>query len=108
MSLLYTRLSTAFYKFLVFQESYFFWTFGVHEEDFFGAIDIDSGKSILFPPRLPPAYGIICGKLAGFQLLFHLGERQFAQLFVFIIPCWLEINQTPLLEFEIFGTYSHH
>uniref|UniRef100_A0A0N5AQE6 Xaa-Pro dipeptidase n=1 Tax=Syphacia muris TaxID=451379 RepID=A0A0N5AQE6_9BILA len=45
------------------QESYFFWAFGVHEEDFYGAIDIDSGKSILFPPRLPPVYAIICGKI---------------------------------------------
>lgn len=45
------------------QESYFFWAFGVHEENFFGAIDVDSGKSILFPPRLPPVYAIICGKI---------------------------------------------
>ncbi|MFH4977455.1 hypothetical protein AB6A40_004164 [Gnathostoma spinigerum] len=45
------------------QESYFFWTFGVHESDCFGAIDIDSGKSFLFPPRLHPDFAIWMGKI---------------------------------------------
>uniref|UniRef100_A0A915Q8B2 Xaa-Pro dipeptidase n=1 Tax=Setaria digitata TaxID=48799 RepID=A0A915Q8B2_9BILA len=47
------------------QESYFFWTFGVHESNFFGAIDVDSGKSFLFPPRLHPDYAIWEGKING-------------------------------------------
>ncbi|XP_028392378.1 xaa-Pro dipeptidase-like isoform X1 [Dendronephthya gigantea] len=38
------------------QESYFHWTFGVLEGDFFGAIDVDSGKSMLFMPRFPKEY----------------------------------------------------
>ncbi|VDM92711.1 unnamed protein product [Litomosoides sigmodontis] len=45
------------------QESYFFWTFGVHESNCFGAIDVDSGRSILFPPRLHPDYTIWLGKV---------------------------------------------
>ncbi|VDK69116.1 unnamed protein product [Gongylonema pulchrum] len=44
------------------QESYFFWAFGVHESECFGMIDIDSGKSLLFPPRLHPDYAIWQGR----------------------------------------------
>ncbi|KAH7720786.1 Protein K12C11.1 [Aphelenchoides avenae] len=45
------------------QESYFFWTFGVRESACYGAIDVDSGKSFLFPPRLPADYVIWQGKI---------------------------------------------
>uniref|UniRef100_A0A914CH41 Aminopeptidase P N-terminal domain-containing protein n=1 Tax=Acrobeloides nanus TaxID=290746 RepID=A0A914CH41_9BILA len=45
------------------QESYFFWAFGVHESDCYGIIDIDSGKSILLPPRLHPDFAIWSGKI---------------------------------------------
>lgn len=45
------------------QESYFHWCFGVTEADFYGAIDVDSGDSILFAPRLPPEYGVWMGKI---------------------------------------------
>lgn len=44
------------------QESYFFWTFGVHESDFYGAIDVDSGRTMLFAPKLHPDYIIWEGK----------------------------------------------
>lgn len=45
------------------QESYFHWAFGVLEPDWFGAIDVDSGKSWLFIPRLPQNYAIFMGKV---------------------------------------------
>ncbi|XP_046843454.1 xaa-Pro dipeptidase-like [Xenia sp. Carnegie-2017] len=38
------------------QESFFHWTFGVLEDGFFGAIDVDNGSSTLFMPRYPKEY----------------------------------------------------
>lgn len=40
------------------QEGYFHYLFGVEEEDFFGAIDIRDGRSMLFMPRLPDSYAV--------------------------------------------------
>uniref|UniRef100_A0A0N4ZVB4 Xaa-Pro dipeptidase n=1 Tax=Parastrongyloides trichosuri TaxID=131310 RepID=A0A0N4ZVB4_PARTI len=45
------------------QESYFFWTFGVRESDCYGVIDIDTGKTMLFTPKLHPDYAIWEGKI---------------------------------------------
>nr|XP_051221265.1 uncharacterized protein LOC127339450 [Lolium perenne] len=45
------------------QESYFAYLFGVREPGFYGAVDIASGQSILFAPRLPPAYAVWMGEI---------------------------------------------
>ncbi|KAK9099254.1 hypothetical protein Syun_026299 [Stephania yunnanensis] len=45
------------------QESYFAYLFGVAEPGFYGAIDIASGKSILFAPRLPDEYAVWLGEI---------------------------------------------
>uniref|UniRef100_A0A8D8V8X3 Xaa-Pro dipeptidase n=1 Tax=Cacopsylla melanoneura TaxID=428564 RepID=A0A8D8V8X3_9HEMI len=45
------------------QESYFHWTFGVYEPDFYGVVDVKSGRSILFAPRLSEAYVVWMGHL---------------------------------------------
>uniref|UniRef100_A0A914LLL4 Xaa-Pro dipeptidase n=1 Tax=Meloidogyne incognita TaxID=6306 RepID=A0A914LLL4_MELIC len=58
-----TRYNTDFGEIVFRQESYFFWTFGVHEPGCYGAIDINSGKSFLFPPKLAPDYAIWDGKI---------------------------------------------
>ena len=44
------------------KESYFHWAFGVLEPDFYGAIDMQTGKSVLFIPRLHESYLIWSGK----------------------------------------------
>ncbi|KAL5573029.1 hypothetical protein UlMin_022626 [Ulmus minor] len=45
------------------QESYFAYLFGVKEPGFYGAIDIASGKSVLFVPRLPAEYAVWLGEI---------------------------------------------
>lgn len=45
------------------QESYFAYLFGVREPGFYGAIDIASGQSILFAPRLPSDYAVWMGEI---------------------------------------------
>ncbi|CAI2322508.1 unnamed protein product [Caenorhabditis sp. 36 PRJEB53466] len=45
------------------QESYFFWTFGVNESEFYGLIDVTTGNTTLFAPRLDPSYAIWDGKI---------------------------------------------
>lgn len=45
------------------QESYFHWAFGALEPDCYGAIDVASGRSVLFVPRLPEDYAMWMGKI---------------------------------------------
>ena len=45
------------------QESYFAYLFGVKEPGFYGAIDIATGNSILFGPRLPVEYAVWLGEI---------------------------------------------
>nr|GEU95951.1 xaa-Pro dipeptidase [Tanacetum cinerariifolium] len=53
------------------QESYFAYLFGVREPGFYGAIDINTGKSILFAPRLPAEYAVWMGEI---KALSHFKE----------------------------------
>ena len=46
------------------QESYFHYLFGVREPDFRGGINIKSGESYLFCPKLPQEYATIMGHIA--------------------------------------------
>jgi Xaa-Pro aminopeptidase len=57
-----TRYNTDFDDMPFRQESYFFWTFGVHESEFHGVIQLDTGRTTLFAPTLHPDYIIWQGK----------------------------------------------
>lgn len=59
------------------QESYFHWTFGVKEPDCYGAIEVDSGKSMLFIPELDESYVVWMGKIhpkEHFQKMYEVDE----------------------------------
>lgn len=45
------------------KESYFMWCFGVLEPGYYGTVEIKTGKSTLFVPRLPSSYAIWMGPL---------------------------------------------
>lgn len=59
------------------QEPYFFWAFGVHEEDCYGAIHVPSGKAYLFVPKVPADYLVWIGSfpsLEGFKQKYLVDE----------------------------------
>lgn len=45
------------------QDSWFNYLFGVKEPEFYGAIDLTTGQSTLFMPRLPEVYMIVMGSI---------------------------------------------
>ncbi|KAG8226651.1 hypothetical protein J437_LFUL005303 [Ladona fulva] len=66
------------------QESYFNWLFGVQEPGFSGAIEVQTGVTMLFMPRLPEEYDVWMGKLRtpednkkryGVDLVYYIDER---------------------------------
>ena len=45
-----------------FQESYFHWLFGGLEPGCYAAMEVETGKAILFIPRLPQEYAVWMGE----------------------------------------------
>ncbi|XP_027341237.1 xaa-Pro dipeptidase isoform X1 [Abrus precatorius] len=63
------------------QESYFAYLFGVNEPGFYGAIDLGTGDSILFAPRLPAEYAVWLGEI---KSLFYYKEHYMVSTACFI------------------------
>ena len=62
------------------QESYFQWCFGVAEPDCFGAVDVNTGKAVLFIPKLPIEYQVWMGEIyppSHFKSKYDLDDVQF-------------------------------
>lgn len=62
------------------QESYFHYLFGVKEPDYWGAIDVDSGRTVLFVPRLPKEYATIMGRILSREEIaasYHVEECRY-------------------------------
>ncbi|XP_060254015.1 xaa-Pro dipeptidase isoform X2 [Ovis aries] len=53
------------------QESFFHWAFGVTEPGCYGVIDVDTGTSTLFVPRLPPSHATWMGKFNVNNTILH-------------------------------------
>src|SRR5262245_40044865 len=67
-------------EFLFEQESFFQYLFGVKEPGFFGAIQVKTGKSILFMPRLPEEWGVWMGRIhspSHFQQMYEVDEVRY-------------------------------
>jgi Xaa-Pro dipeptidase len=68
-------------EFLFEQESFFQYLFGVKEPGFFGAIQVETGRSILFMPRLPEEWGVWMGRIhppQHFQDTYEVDEVHYA------------------------------
>jgi Xaa-Pro dipeptidase len=64
-------------EFLFEQESFFQYLFGVKEPGFYGVIQVGSGRSILFMPRLPAEYAVWMGRIHDpqyFQQTYEVDE----------------------------------
>jgi len=67
-------------EFLFEQESFFQYLFGVKEPGFYGAIQVGTGKTILFMPRLPEEWGVWMGRIqppGHFQDTYEVDEVLF-------------------------------
>lgn len=83
------------------QESYFHWLFGVEEPDFYGAIEVDSRKTILFPPKLPDSYAVWMGRLLSaedFRHRYDVDEVYFADSIKDILT-----GRTPSVLLTLYG-----
>lgn len=82
------------------QESYFAYLFGVKEPDFYGAMDISTGKAFLFTPRLSEDYAVWMGKihtLSDLKEMYEVDEVYYTNEMEDILRSLATDNETVLL-----------
>ncbi|TNN18404.1 Xaa-Pro dipeptidase [Schistosoma japonicum] len=89
------------------QESFFHWTFGVLEPDCYGTIEVSTGRSALFIPKLPEEAAIYDGESASceqFSKKYGVDETHYTDEIVSCLNSW---NATLLLTLCGMNTDSH-
>ncbi|XP_044327461.1 xaa-Pro dipeptidase-like [Triticum aestivum] len=86
------------------QESYFAYLFGVREPGFYGAVDIASGQSILFAPRLTLDDAIWNGEkeLSSFKDMYRVDFVFYVDDLAQVLRCQFSEHGEPLL-FLLYG-----
>ncbi|KAK1667462.1 hypothetical protein QYE76_055621 [Lolium multiflorum] len=89
------------YEELFRQESYFAYLFGVREPGFYGAVDIASGQSVLFAPRLKADYAVWMGEI---KPLSYFKDRYKVDMVFYVdeIEQFFSEHEKPLL-FLLYG-----
>jgi Xaa-Pro dipeptidase len=70
-------------------DSWFSYLFGTRESEFYGAVEISTGKATLFIPKLPEEYKVWCGSVIPpeeFRDIYDVDDVQFDET----ITHWLE------------------
>ncbi|CAH8630942.1 unnamed protein product [Schistosoma margrebowiei] len=89
------------------QESFFHWTFGVLEPDCYGTIEVATGRSTLFIPKIPEETTIYDGELASleqFSKKYNVDETHYTDEIASYLSLW---NATLLLTLCGVNTDSH-
>ncbi|CAI2733373.1 unnamed protein product [Schistosoma spindalis] len=89
------------------QESFFHWTFGVLEPDCYGTIELATGHSTLFIPKIPEEATIYDGELASleqFSKKYNVDETHYTDEIASYLSLW---NATLLLTLCGVNTDSH-
>lgn len=92
------------------QESYFAYMFGVKEPDFFGSVDLSTGTSTLFCPRLDPEYAVWLGQIqppSFFKALYGVDEVYYVDEIAEVL--WRKVQMSKLgADYRVFVLYGEN
>ncbi|KAJ8407817.1 hypothetical protein AAFF_G00268610 [Aldrovandia affinis] len=83
------------------QESFFNWAFGMRETDCYGAVDVDTGRSILFIPKPPENYATWMGVIhpqQHFKARYGVDDVQYT---CDVTSTWSRLGSTSSAAFDL-------